>query len=142
MTAGWSLVDWLVLGQAIALVMALEADDTPTVAAALAAGLLTKYTFIPVAAIALVVSFSRSGRLKPAPTRALLFGVVAGSVFFIRNLILTGNPIAPFFAELAPHIAHYRAGAFLATGMNGAPLTSPITSSAATSSTRASVPQC
>ena len=113
LTAGWSLVDWLVLGEAIALVMALEADDTPTVAAALAAGLLTKYTFIPLAAIALVVSFSRSGRLKPAPTRALLFGVVAGSVFFIRNLILTGNPIAPFLTSLAPHVAHYRAGAFL-----------------------------
>src|SRR5207237_9020939 len=65
------------------------------------------------AAIALVFSFSLPGRLKPAPTRALLFGVVAGSVFFIRNLILTGNPIAPFLTSLAPHVAHYRAGAFL-----------------------------
>ena len=117
LTAGWSLVDWLVLGQAIALVMALEADDTPTVAAALAAGLLTKYTFIPLAAIAFVASvgagFNRPDRLRPVHTRALLLGVVAGSVFFIRNLSLTANPIAPFLTSLAPHVAHYRAGAFL-----------------------------
>jgi hypothetical protein len=109
LTAGWSLVDWLVLGEAIALVMALEADDTPTVAAALAAGLLTKYTFIPLAAIAVLASV----RLKPVRTHAWLPGVVIGSVFFIRNLILTGNPIAPFLTSLAPHVAHYRAGAFL-----------------------------
>jgi hypothetical protein len=34
-------------------------------------------------------------------------------VFFIRNLILTGNPVAPFLTTLAPHVAHYRAAAFL-----------------------------
>jgi hypothetical protein len=109
LTAGWSLVDWLVLGEAIALVMALEADDTPTVAAALAAGLLTKYTFIPLAVIAVLASV----RLKAVRTHAWLPGVAIGSVFFIRNLILTGNPIAPFLTSLAPNVAHYRAGAFL-----------------------------
>jgi hypothetical protein len=109
LTAGWSLVDWLVLGEAIVLVMALDADDTPTVAAALAAGLLTKYTFIPLAAIAVLASL----RLKPVRTHAWLPGVAIGSVFFIRNLILTGDPIAPFLTTLAPHVAHYRAGAFL-----------------------------
>lgn len=113
LTAGWSLVDWNLLGVAVALVMALEADDGATVAAALGAGLLTKYTFIPLA-ICVSIGFSRAwrdDRLKPV--RTLVTGLAIGSVFFIRNLILTGNPLAPFFGAFAPHVAHYRAGAFL-----------------------------
>ena len=101
LTAGWSLVDWVLLGVAVALV---EAEDDATLAAALGAGLLTKYTFIPIALIALLVT---------RRFRGVLPGVVIGSIFFIRNLILTGNPIAPFLGALAPHVAHYRAGAFI-----------------------------
>src|SRR6185369_4462034 len=41
--------------------------------------------------------------------RAALPGVLIGSVFFIRNLIIAGNPIAPFLSAHAPHVAHYRA---------------------------------
>lgn len=104
LTAGWSLVDWVLLGVALALVTALEAEDAVTVASALGAGLLTKYTFIPLAVIAIVVTRKYKGVLP---------GLAIGSVFFIRNLILTGNPVAPFFTALAPHVAHYRAGAFL-----------------------------
>ena len=104
LTAGWSLVDWILLGEAIALVSALEAGDAPTVAAALAAGLLTKYTFIPLAIAALLVTRKHRG---------VVLGLVLGSVFFIRNLILTGNPVTPFLTSLAPHVAHYRLGAFL-----------------------------
>ncbi len=103
-SAGWSLVDWNLLGVSVALVMALEADDAPASAGAIAAGLLTKYTFIPIAVIAVVAT---------RRFRGLLPGVALGSIFFIRNLILTGNPVAPFFTALAPHVAHYRAGAFL-----------------------------
>src|SRR5207253_7331790 len=101
LAAGWSLVDWLLVGVSIALV---EAEDDATFAAALGAGLLTKYTFIPIAIIAIVIT----KRFKAA-----LPGVAIGSIFFIRNLILTGNPIAPFLGALAPHVAHYRAGAFI-----------------------------
>ncbi|PYQ52335.1 MAG: hypothetical protein DMF59_04940 [Acidobacteria bacterium] len=104
LTAGWSLVDWIVLGVSLVLVNALEQDDAATVTAAVAAGMLTKYTFIPIAIIAILVT---------RKFRGLIPGVAIGSIFFIRNLILTGNPIAPFFTELAPHVAHYRAGAFL-----------------------------
>ena len=53
LTAGWSLVDWLLVGVSIALV---EAEDDATFAAALGAGLLTKYTFIPIAIIAIVMT--------------------------------------------------------------------------------------
>ena len=40
---------------------------------------------------------------------SLLIGLAAGSVFFIRNLILTANPIAPFLSAAAPHVTGYRA---------------------------------
>ncbi|MEA2572632.1 MAG: hypothetical protein QOI24_4633 [Acidobacteriota bacterium] len=104
LTAGWSLVDWPLLGITAALVLALDEDDHATIAAAVGAGLLTKYTFIPLALVALVVA----RRWRPA-----LPGLAIGSVFFIRNLILTGNPVAPFLSPNAPHVSGYRAGAFL-----------------------------
>jgi hypothetical protein len=109
LTAGWSLVDWILLGEAIALVSALEADDAPTATAALAAGLLTKYTFIPIAVIAIAVRLTVEDRRPRLSAVTLLFGCT----FFIRNLILAGNPVAPFLTSLAPHVAHYRLGAFL-----------------------------
>jgi hypothetical protein len=97
LTAGWSLVDWPLLGVSLAFV---DAEDDATRSAALGAGLLTKYTFIPIALIAIVMS---------RKYRGLLPGVAIGSIFFIRNLILTGNPVAPFLGALAPHVANYRA---------------------------------
>jgi hypothetical protein len=104
LTAGWSLVDWPLLGITAALVLALDEDDQAATATSIGAGLLTKYTFIPLALIALVAA----RRWKPA-----LPGLAIGSIFFIRNLILTGNPFAPFLSANAPHVSGYRAGAFL-----------------------------
>ena len=99
-TAGWSLVDWPLVGLAL---VAFEAvDDDARFAAAIGAGLLTKYTFIPIAAVLLAKRW-----------RAILPALAIGCVFFLRNLILTGNPLAPFFTSLAPHVAHYRGAAFL-----------------------------
>jgi len=98
--AGWSLVDWPLIGSCAILVLALDVDDVPTIALAIGAGLLTKYTFIPFAIIAVVVA---------RRWRGLLPGLAVGSIFFIRNLILTANPIAPFFSAAAPHVAGYRA---------------------------------
>ena len=96
LTAGWSFVDWPLLGVSLAFV---DADDDATRAAALGAGLLTKYTFIPIALIALIVQRRWKG---------LWAGAAIGSIFFIRNLILTGNPIAPFLSALPPHVSNYR----------------------------------
>jgi hypothetical protein len=101
--AGWSLVDWPLIGICAILVLALDADDAATISIAIAAGLLTKYTFIPFAIVAVIVA---------RRWRGLLPGIAIGSIFFIRNLILTANPIAPFFSAAAPHVAGYRA-AFL-----------------------------
>ena len=100
LTAGWSLVDWPLAGICVALVAALDQDDdAPAIAAAVGAGLLTKYTFIPFALIALILA---------KRWRAALPGLAIGSVFFVRNLLLTGNPIAPFFSAAAPHVSAYR----------------------------------
>jgi hypothetical protein len=98
--AGWSLVDWPLIGICAILVLALDAGDAATISMTIAAGLLTKYTFIPFAIIAIVVA---------RRWRGFLPGLAIGSIFFIRNLILTANPIAPFFSAAAPHVAGYRA---------------------------------
>ncbi len=100
LTAGWSLVDWPLLGICAVLYAAVEDDDERTVAAALGAGLLTKYTFIPFAIV--VLALKRHWRGVP-------LGLAIGSIFFIRNLVLTGNPLAPFFGADAPHLSGYRA---------------------------------
>jgi hypothetical protein len=107
-TAGWSLVDWPLVGIAVALIGALDDDDDATLAAALGAGLLTKYTFVAIAVIALLAA--RYRRVRP-----ILIGVAIGSLFFIRNLIVTGNPVAPFFSATAPHVAGYRGPAYLSS---------------------------
>lgn len=108
LTAGWSLVDWPLVGLAVVLIGALEENDDATLAAALGAGLLTKYTFIPLGALAIVAT--RKWKWKP-----LAIGVALGSIFFLRNAILTGNPVAPFLSGAAPHVAGYRAPAYLSS---------------------------
>src|SRR5438270_6965504 len=49
--AGWSLVEWPLIGICAILVLALDADDAATFSIAIAAGLLTKYTFVPFAVL-------------------------------------------------------------------------------------------
>lgn len=95
--AGWSLVDWILTGLFIALHGAMQDDDLDAASAATAAGLLTKYTFVPFAVAAWVWK-----RRLPRWT------ALAGLLFFARNLLLTGNPIAPFFSAAAPHVVRYR----------------------------------
>jgi hypothetical protein len=97
-TAGWSLVEWPLAGLFVALYVALESDDRDTASAATAAGLLTKYTFLPFALIAWALK-----RRIPKWTALL------GLVFFIRNLLLTANPFAPFLSSDAPHVSGFRA---------------------------------
>jgi hypothetical protein len=103
-TAGWSLVDWPLAGLALVAFEAFARDDDARFAAALGAGLLTKYTFVPIAVV-LVLASRRWRVVIPA--------ITIGCVFFLRNAILTGNPVAPFFTALAPHVAHYRGVPFL-----------------------------
>ena len=94
LTAGWSLVDFPLIGICAALVLD---EDLP--GPAVAAGLLTKYTFAPFALIVLVARKRWKGAIG---------GAVLGSVYIVRNVLLTGNPIAPFFGSLAPHVTAFR----------------------------------
>lgn len=96
-TAGWSLVDWPLAGSFVALFVALEDDDLRTASLATAAGLLTKYTFAPFA----LVAWALERRIPRWP-------ILLGGVFFARNLLITGNPFAPFFSAAAPHVSGYR----------------------------------
>jgi hypothetical protein len=95
--AGWSLADWVLSGVFVALWSAMQDDDLEAASAATAAGLLTKYTFLPFAAVAWVWK-----RRVPRWTAVL------GGLFFVRNIVLTGNPVAPFFGDAAPHVVRYR----------------------------------
>src|SRR5205814_4588644 len=94
-TAGWSLVDWPLAGLALVAFEAFGRDDDARFAAALGAGLLTKYTFIPLAVV-LVLASRR--------WRVVLPALAIGCVFFLRNTILTGNPVAQIVAALAPRM--------------------------------------
>jgi len=114
-TAGWSWVDWPLVGIAVVLFDALDALDGGArgrIALALAAGLLTKYTFLPLA-VCLVAALLMTTTERRPVVRPLLIGLGAGSVFFLRNLVLTGNPLAPFFDPLAPEVRGYRDSAGL-----------------------------
>lgn len=90
-TAGWSLVEWPLVGLFIA---TLEEDEP---SAATAAGLLTKYTFLPFAILVWAIRRARPRWI-----------IATGLVFFVRNLVLTGNPFAPFFGADAPHVSGFR----------------------------------
>lgn len=96
-TAGWSLVDWPLAGLFVILWTSLEDGDAKTASAATAAGLLVKYIFLPFAALAWILK-----RRVPS------WIVVVGLIFFARNAILTGNPIAPFLGGGAPPVSGYR----------------------------------
>jgi hypothetical protein len=95
--AGWSLVDWPLAGLFVLLWISLESDDPRTASAATAAGLLTKYTFLPFAIVVWVLK-------RRVPSWVVLVGVV----FFARNAVLTGNPFAPFLGGDAPHVSGFR----------------------------------
>jgi len=94
LTGGWSLVDFPLLGICAAMVL-----DEENSGPAIAAGLLTKYTFAPFALVVLLIR----KRWKDA-----IGGALVGSVFFFRNLLLTGNSIAPFLSGAAPHVTAFR----------------------------------
>lgn len=116
-TAGWSWVEWPLIAICIATLIELmrEEPDGPFLAMAIAAGLLTKYTFLPFLALtALPFLLRRESHLWMA--RQLFFGAIGGSLFFIRNQLLTNNPFYPFLETDAPSVGGYRdAGGLLAT---------------------------
>lgn len=116
-SAGLAWNEWPTLGLALALFFSLEAsirregaESPATAALALAGGLSTKYTFIPFAAAALLGAAFLLRKDRPRLRTlglVVLCGGALGSGFFLRNLVWTGNPIAPFLQALAPAVGHF-----------------------------------
>ena len=113
-SAGLAWNEWPLLGIALVLFFSLEQlsrDEGPqplcSVALAVAAGLSTKYTFVPFAAAALLgAAFLLRGRLRTLALAAVCGGVL-GSAFYLRNLLWTGDPVAPFLQPFAPAAGHF-----------------------------------
>jgi hypothetical protein len=125
LTSGTAWIDApllaLTLGLSHALSQALRAElSTPAlarVALFVAAGALTKYTW----AVVLMVGFGAAlvacgARREPLLrlTACAVAGLTLGSVFFVRNLLWTGNPVAPFLDPSTPHVAAFNQGQSLA----------------------------
>ena len=113
-SAGLAWNEWPLLGVSLVLFFSLEQvsrdDGTQpwcSVALAIAAGLSTKYTFVPFATAALLAAaFLMGGRRRPLFLAALCGGLL-GSAFYLRNLLWTGDPVAPFLQPLAPAAGHF-----------------------------------
>jgi hypothetical protein len=82
-----------------------------------AAGALSKYTW---AFVLLMVFAAALWCLRHARAQAMsvlacaVMGVLFGSIFFVRNLLWTGNPVAPFLRPDSPHVSGFNvaSGAF------------------------------
>jgi hypothetical protein len=115
-TAGFAWNDWPLVGIAVVLYGALEDDHREIASASIAAGLLTKYTFAPLAAVLLLARLLAAPPARPGTPRNAwrhLLPVAVGSVFYLRNLVLTANPFAPFLSSGAPVVSGFRSAGLL-----------------------------
>lgn len=119
--AGWCWSEWAILGL---LALSWEAwerfndDQSPDAAAivilALGGAMAIKYTAVPwVLGFAVIALFGlRRHSARPASplrlgaTSVVLLALSAGS-FYLRNLVWTGSPVAPFLLPDVPAIAHF-----------------------------------
>jgi hypothetical protein len=115
-TAGFSWNDWPLLGITIALLISVDdvvsrEESSVPISVAIAAGMLTKYSYLAGAAAVMIAGLiAASTAVRARLLRAAAVGAAAGSVFLIRNLFLTGNPFAPMFGADAPPLQHFRRG--------------------------------
>lgn len=104
---GWSWIDVPLVGLALVLLCALDEEKPALATLAVAGGLLTKYTFAPLALALLACAFFRT-RDRSSIVKVALTGGVLGSLFFVRNLLLTGNPVYPMFTASGAETIGYR----------------------------------
>jgi len=112
-TAGWSGTDWPLLGCVLVLLEGCASSSASSMAVAVAAGMLTKYTFLPFLLVLLPVAFTASVQRRHL-VLASAIGALAGSLFLVRNILLRGNPFAPFLSGASPSLGGFHAGATLA----------------------------
>lgn len=111
--AGWSGTDVPLIAITCVLYVSLDrfvrsSGGSEWIAAAIAAGLLVKYTFLPIAGLLVGGAFLFAGPHRRKLLVASLCGTMAGSIFYVRNLILTGNPVEPFLSATGGEIARFR----------------------------------
>jgi len=121
LTGGVAWVDAPLLALTFALCIRLsraleEGFEPPTLgqlALVVAAGTLTKYTW----SVALVAGFVATAIAARGSRKALVglaasgaAGVALGSVFFVRNALWTGNPVAPFLDAATPAVTGFNTG--------------------------------
>jgi hypothetical protein len=118
---GWSWNDVPLVGLVAVLYLALEefvedARGLATAGLAIAAGLLTKYTFAPVAILLLGAAFTVVDRARRRSlVRSALLGSVTGSFFFARNALMVGNPFEPLITEGTGDVGYRWTGTVLGT---------------------------
>lgn len=91
LSAGWSLGDWPLVGLFVVTYIALERDEIRLASTATAAGLLTSYLFLPFVVVAWALRRRRPHWIA-----------LTGLLFFVRNIVLTWSPLAPFFGASSP----------------------------------------
>lgn len=118
--SGWAFSEWAVLGL---LLVSFERyqrwlddplDSHLHIAfAALGAAAAIKYTALPWIAVFGMIFIIRERRRPRIVAMAAAIAFLFGAFFYIRNLVWTGSPIAPFLLPDAPAVSGYRAGGLL-----------------------------
>ncbi|HVT05540.1 MAG TPA: hypothetical protein VHL58_19440 [Thermoanaerobaculia bacterium] len=118
--AGWCWSEWSVLGLAAVSYRAWDefndgsrSADFATSFLALALAVSTKYTvllwvviFIPIT----VIATARMKLTRRLAAPAVVIMALFGGFFFVRNLVWTGSPIAPFLLPNSPAVTNFRGG--------------------------------
>ncbi len=103
--AGWAWAEWAMIGLLLVSFLYWQRGDLTVAAIALGAAISSKYTALPWAAVFIVLAVwrNRGSLMKPA-----ILTAITGSFFYVRNMIWTGSPIAPFLLPNPPAIGEYR----------------------------------
>jgi hypothetical protein len=119
--AGWAWAEWAMIGLALISIERLHAcldsgnaADLATAAAALGAAASAKYTALPWIAVFVPVAIWRlrgNRQLVRLAAACALIVIMTGGLFYVRNAVWTGSPLAPFFLEGSPRVANFRSGA-------------------------------
>ncbi|HVR41794.1 MAG TPA: hypothetical protein VMU84_22040, partial [Thermoanaerobaculia bacterium] len=115
--AGWAWAEWAMLGFVLLSLLrwhdfldSRNASDLAISAAALGAALASKYTALPWLAIFVPLAVWRLRSWRPIVAAAVIVTAIGG-LFYVRNLLWTGSPIAPFLLANSPTVTQYRSSA-------------------------------
>ena len=112
--AGWAWAEWAMIGFLLLSFVRWQQfldegrqADLVVAAAALGVAISSKYTALPWAVVFIALAIWRKRDWRAIGTAAVIVAAT-GSFFYLRNLLWTGSPIAPFLLPNAPNIAEYR----------------------------------